>query len=131
MLIPDHAIETKLFWTWMDSNGICHTKTKKLAEIDIPEAKENTEAVYSFYIGKKFPLLIDAREVKSISREARQHFSTEGRETCTNAFGIIVKSSLSRVIGNFFMGINKPPLPTKLFDKEEDAVMWLLQFIEK
>jgi len=33
------------------------------------------------------------------------------------------------VIGNFFIGINKPPLPTRLFDDEPAAVAWLQQFV--
>lgn len=129
MQIPPHALKTSLFYTWMDEHGICRTKPLAAAEIEIEHARENTAAVNTFYQGRKFPLLIDSRQVKSISREARQHFSTNGRETYTNAFAILVKSPLSRVIGNFFMGINKPPLPSRLFDNEEDAVEWLKQFV--
>jgi hypothetical protein len=64
-----------------------------------------------------------------MSKEAREHFSTNGRDTHVSAFGIIVSSTVSRVIGNFFMGINKPPVPTRLFSDEAAATKWLLNFV--
>ena len=130
MKIPANAIETSVFLTWMGQDGICRTMLKnKNSIIGIKEAKENTEAVNTFYSGKKFPLMIDARNIKSMSKEAREHFSTNGRETYVCAFGIIVSSTVSRVIGNFFMGINKPSVPTRLFNDEAEASKWLLNFV--
>jgi len=126
---PDDATEITAFWTWMGKDGICRTKTKPLAVITLKEAMENSVAVTSFYKDKKFPLLIDARNIKYMEREARKHFSTNGRETKINSFAIMVKSPLSRMIGNFFMGLNKPAIPARLFDDENEAVKWLKQHL--
>ncbi|MGZ4038838.1 MAG: DUF7793 family protein, partial [Bacteroidia bacterium] len=82
-----------------------------------------------FFLNKKFPLLVDARPVLSMEREARKHFSTNGRDTKISAMAVMVKSPLSRVIGNFFMGLNKPQIPARLFDSEADAVEWLKTFL--
>lgn len=122
---PDNAMELSLFWTWMGHDGICRTKTKPLAEITLKEAMENSVAVNAFYKNKKFPLLLDARNVKTMAKEARKHFSTNGRETRITSMAIMVKSPLSRVVGNFFMGLNKPKIPARLFDDENAAVEWL------
>lgn len=129
-LIPPHnALELASFHTWMGDDGICRTATRPQAEIGIEQARENSAAVTGFYTGRKFPLLIDARNVKSMAREARRHFSTNGRDTKINAFAIMVKSPLSRVIGNFFMGLNKPEVPARLFDDEAQAIDWLKQYL--
>jgi hypothetical protein len=125
MEIPKHAKELTCFFTWKGNDGIVRTKIKSGSNVTIDEAKENSEAVNSLYTGEKFPLLIDSRGIKSMTREARNQFSTKGRETHTKAFAIIIDSSLSKVIGNFFMGINKPAVPTRLFDNEIDAEKWL------
>lgn len=125
MKIPKDAIEVTCFFTWMGSDGIARTKIKPGSIVDIEQAKENSAAVSSLYHGKKFPLLIDSRGIQSMSRDARNQFTTRGRETYTTAFAIIIDSPLSRVIGNFFMGINKPAVPTRLFDNERDAEIWL------
>lgn len=125
MEVPKNAISIKGYWTWMGDDGIARTKVKPSVEIDLDHAIENTKIVNSFYTDKKFPILIDCTGIKSMSREAREHFSTRGRDSKTNAFGIIIKSPLSRVIGNFFLGLNKPVVPTRLFDNENDALYWL------
>lgn len=129
MEVPKNAISIAAYWTWMDKDGIARTKVKPHIDITLNHALENTEAVSALNIDKKFPILIDARGIKSMSREAREHFSGNGREVSTIAFGIIIKSPLSRVIGNFFLGVNKPSVPTRLFDNEQDAVDWLKQYV--
>jgi hypothetical protein len=126
---PKGTHDLAVFWTWMGEDGICRTKAKPQAEITIKEALENSIAVNGFFKDKKFPLLVDSRNVKSMSRDARNYFSTNGRETKINSFAILVKSPLSRVIGNFFMGLNKPEVPAKLFDNEDKAVEWLKNFL--
>jgi hypothetical protein len=47
------------------------------------------------------------------------------RDSNVSAFAIIIQSPLSRVIGNFFMGLNKPRVPARLFKSEKEAVKWL------
>lgn len=128
MEIPKDAIEVVGYFTWMGDDGIARTCVKPNIDIEVEHAVENSKTVTSFYKDKKFPIMIDARNIKSMSYEARHHFSAHGRETKTNAFGIIIGSAISRVLGNFYLGINKPAVPTKLFDNEHDAIEWLKQF---
>ena len=128
MEIPKNATELKGYYTWMGEDGIARTCVKSNIDIVLEHAIENSAVVTSFYKDKKFPILIDSRNIKSMSYEARHHFSAHGRDTKTNAFGIIIGSSISRVLGNFYLGINKPAVPTKLFDNEKDATQWLKQF---
>jgi hypothetical protein len=130
LIPPQDAKDLTGFWTWMADDGICRTVTKPGARITINEAKENSVAVNSFFTGKKFPLLVDVRHIKHITREARSHFSTNGRDTKINSFALIVQSPLSRVIGNFFMSLNKPEIPARLFDNEDDAIAWLQKLFE-
>ncbi|MFN8116445.1 MAG: hypothetical protein U0W65_10045 [Bacteroidia bacterium] len=128
MEIPKYANDLKGYYTWMGEDGIARTSVKPNIDIVLEHAVENSAVVTSFFKEKKFPILIDARNIKSMSYEARHHFSAHGRETKTNAFGIIIGSPISRVLGNFYLGINKPAVPTKLFDNEHDATEWLKQF---
>jgi hypothetical protein len=125
MEVPENAINVTCYWTWMGKDGIARTKVKPNSEISLNHAMENSKAVNSLIEDKKFPILIDARGIRSMTRDAREFFSTRGRDTNTCAFGIIIKSPISRTVGNFFLGINKPAVPTRLFDNEENAVEWL------
>lgn len=115
----------------MGSDGIARTKVKSGAEIFLKDAKENTAVIETFYNGKKFPLLVDIRNIKSISPEAREHFTLKGRESVVKAFALILSSAISRIIGNFFLSFHKPAVPVKLFDREEKALAWLKDFTQQ
>lgn len=129
MQIPKEAIELKGYFTWMGKDGIARTCVKPEIDITLEMAVENSKTVNGLFVDRKFPILIDSRPIKSMSYEARHHFSVRGRETNTCAFGIIIGSTVSRVLGNFYLGIHKPTVPTKLFDNEEAALQWLKQFL--
>jgi hypothetical protein len=132
MLVPGpEAINLRKFHTWMESDGIARTQVRPDAEIFLEDARENTAVIETFYKGNKFPLLVDIRNIKSISPEARQHFTLKGRESVVNSFAMILSSSLSRMIGNFFLSFDKPVVPVKLFDREDKAVAWLRGFTQQ
>ena len=118
------------FHTWMESDGIARTVVRQGAEIFLQDAQENTAAVEAFYNGKKFPLLVDIRNIKSISDQAREHFTLQGRESVVNAYAMVLSSSLSRMIGNFFLTFHRPAVPVKLFNREEEALEWLRGFTQ-
>lgn len=126
MKIPSTAHELRCYYSWMGTDGIARTKVKENAEITLEDAIENSVLINHFFVDEKFPLMIDSRGIKSISREARSFFSTNGRETNTVAFAILIDSAVSKVVGNFFLGINKPAVPTKLFLNEKAALKWLI-----
>jgi len=71
----------------------------------------------NFAKGKKTPVFTDIRGVKSITREARLFVSSEDSVKVCSAASILIGSPVSKVIGNLFLGLNKPPYPTKLFNK--------------
>ncbi len=123
------VIELNAYYTWMGDDGIARTKVKPMSDVTLKDAKENSIAVNSLHIKKDFPLLIDSRDIRSITKEARDYFSMNNRESHVIAFGIIIGSPLSRIIGNFFMGLNKPRVPTRLFKNEAEALKWLKAYL--
>jgi hypothetical protein len=129
MKIPKTATELEAYFTWMGKDGIARTCVKPGIDITLEHAVENSKIVNGLYTDHKFPILIDSRGIKSMSYEARHHFSVRGRDTNTCAFAIIIGSTISRVLGNFYLGINKPTVPTRLFDNEDAAIDWLQQFL--
>lgn len=132
MILPNkEIIELPKYYTWMGNDGIARTMVKPDAEIFLNDAKENTAAIETFYKGKKFPLLVDIRSIRSISSEAREHFTLKGRESVVKAYAMVLSSSISRIIGNFFLSFHKPTVPVKLFDNEDKALAWLKDFIER
>lgn len=127
----NNAVHTSVFTTWLDASGICMTVVKKNGVIGLSEAQENTEAVEKVSNKKILPLLVDLRDIKSINKQARDHFAMNKRRAGVSAIAMLIKSPVSKVIGNFFLGINMPSVPTQLFNSEEKAISWLKQYIVK
>ncbi len=125
----EDIVEILKFHTWMGSEGIARTKVKPDAEIFLHDAKENTAVIETFYKGARFPLLVDIRNIRSISPQAREHFTLKGRKSVVNAYAMVLSSSISRITGNLFLSFHKPAVPVKLFDAEEEALAWLKQFV--
>ena len=52
------------------------------------------------------------------------------RDDLVSALALIVGSPLSRIIGNFFLSVNKPLYPARLFDNEASGLAWLQAIID-
>ncbi len=79
----------------------------------------------------KIRVLIDMTSVTEISKEARDYFANERTASIQRATALLIGSLVSRVIGNFFMGLNKPISPTRLFTDPEEAIQWLQTFSDE
>lgn len=77
------------------------------------------------YGHKDFPLLIHTNKMKHITREAREYLASEEGCQKIKSCAILTDSILTKVIANFFLQINKPLVPSKLFTNEESARKWL------
>ncbi len=75
------------------------------------------------------PTLVLMSDVARIERQARAIFVSEAyiRLCCQTA--LVVGSPVSRVIGNFFVGLNRPTYPVAIFDDKELAAKWLQGFV--
>ena len=93
------------------------------AEVTGHDAGEALQALASLASGPTTPVLVDLRETRSVSREARQAFANS---TVPSRIALLVESSLSRVIANFFIGVTGPNVPTRVFTDLDDAQRWLL-----
>ncbi len=94
-------------------------------------AKENVDAQETLRDGmkrRKTRVLIDMTTVNEISKEARDYFANERTASIQRATALLIGSPVSRVIGNFFMGLNKPISPTRLFTDPQKAIRWLHTF---
>lgn len=76
-----------------------------------------------------FPLLLNAKKIKNITKPARDFLASEKGCEGIIAGAILINSNLGRVIGNFFIQINKPIRPSKLFTDEIKAKKWLSKYI--
>lgn len=115
-----------IFETTLDPRGFIVSRVAPLAEINLDHAKENTIKVRELSGDQVYPILVDIRKIRSISKEARDHFAMRGRKPGVIAIAMLVSSPLSRIIGNFFLGLNHPVVPTRMFNDRVQAEQWIL-----
>ena len=113
----------------MRPDGICHSIVANGSEITLPDAEKNSQLVAAISKGIKPPILVDIREISSITKEARDHFAMKERESGVSAIALHIKSPVSRVIGNFYLGLSRPKVPTRLFTSEKMAILWLRKYV--
>jgi hypothetical protein len=72
---------------------------------------------------------VDLRGARqAATREAREAYAAEGHQY-VSAAAVLIDNPVSRVIGNFFIGLNRPRLPMRLFVSEAEALAWLQTFL--
>ena len=113
----------------LDPSGIAKCCVHKGYFLNLEDARENLEAVRQFGNGKRVAVLVDIRDAKGASKECRAYFASEEAAKIQSACALLVASPLSRLIGNFFIGLNKTKFPTKLFSNEAEAMDWLKNFL--
>ena len=72
------------------------------------------------------PSLVEPGNVKEFTREARTYFAESAdNQAVSSSVALMVESPATRIIGNVFMKVSKPRIPTKLFTNREAARAWL------
>ncbi len=103
--------------------------TWKVSNISLSIAKEAVNKRLSIASGNKYPLLVKLKLVKSSTKEARDFLASEGGCEGLVAGAICVNSLLENMIATFFIYLNKPCIPTKVFHDENEAKKWLSQYV--
>lgn len=113
---------------WVDENGILRSEVFPVY-LTYEHALAAINGMKKLTSGVKSPILVDMRNAIGTSNEARKCYSgSEGGEIIT-ACAMLIESPLSRIMGNFYLGINKTTFPFKLFTNEAKALEWLSRYI--
>ena len=112
-----------------DSSGIILCSVIKDVIMDLEDGKENVEVFKKLGNGKLVPVLVDIRETFTITKVCRNYYASKEAATVMTSVALIIGSPLSRLLGNFMIGLNKTVFPTKLFTNKKEAIKWLKTFL--
>jgi hypothetical protein len=72
------------------------------------------------------PSLVEPGNIKELTREARTFFAeSPENHAVASRVALMVESPATRIIGNVFLRVSKPRIPTKLFQDRDAARAWL------
>jgi uncharacterized membrane-anchored protein len=115
---------------WLGEDGIVRIIHVPGAELTLEDARETMAAFEKLSRGKRRPLFVDISNINSLAREGRQLFAGEEAARVASVVALVVGTPVSKVFGNFFLGISTSRIPTRLFTSEDEALEWLKGHIE-
>src|SRR5687767_2082585 len=104
---------------WIEA-GIVFFVYKPNTSIDLAAAKKIVNDRINFQQQVDYPIFCDIRSMKNADKAARDFLAKEG-SSYTKGVAVMVDSPMTKIIGNFYLGLNKPTSPTKMFTEREDA----------
>lgn len=116
----------KIIWI-LGPDNILRTECFPNTVMTLDDGKESTRVSAEMVNYQPLPLLCDLTNVVKMSQECRQHFAGPEHAKTFSRAALIVTNPISKLIGNFFLGLNKPLKPTRLFTNKEVALRWLKQ----
>lgn len=128
---PKSAMNTdyslSMHWKMWIEDGVF--RTKLFAEnVNLEIVRAGVKERMRLSKGTAFPLLSDCRKVKHFDKEARAYLAKPEGTALISAGAFLVNSQVQKIMGNFFILVDKPGIPTRLFTDEAEALNWLQQF---
>lgn len=121
-----HSFQNEYGEGWI-ADGILHFVYNSGVIIDLKAAKKIVSDRAQLQHGVSYPLFTDIRGVKFFEKEARDYFANEGCVGITRE-AFVVNTAASKVMGDFYLTINKPVVSSKMFTVTEDALKYLKRF---
>jgi hypothetical protein len=95
--------------------------------ITLAHAQKDLACIQELSDGKVYPIFVQVPDAV-VTKEARDFYSSS--PPITLAAALFVANPFQRILGNFFLGLNKVKVPLQLFTSEEKARRWLLMNVE-
>jgi hypothetical protein len=115
------------FRIWLRPDGIVQLVWAPRTTVLLEDAVSALEEMAQLTGGRPSPLLVDMCETGPLDRPTRAELTR--RSDLQSAVALIVGTPLTRMMANFFLSVNKPPFPTRMFDDEASALAWLQGFV--
>jgi hypothetical protein len=97
--------------------------------VDRKEALQVMEASRQFRNGSnKYTMITATKDFFNMTPDARATFAEEMKKGFElEKMAILVNSLAYRILANFFIRFDKPPVPTKMFNSRKEAIDWLIK----
>jgi len=123
--------ETRTARISLTDSGLVVVRINDGAHQALADAKENLAAAVAETRGRRRPLLIDIRAALPLDADARHHYSGQTLVERFSALALLIDGSpFGRMMGNVYLRIAKPGIPTQLFSEEGAALRWLTDRVQ-
>ncbi|MGH7620641.1 MAG: hypothetical protein ACREPM_25800 [Gemmatimonadaceae bacterium] len=107
-------------------DGVVTVRIRDGVHQTLADAAQNLSAALDERAGRRCPILVDIREAQPLEAEVRHYYSGQVLVDGFSALGLLVDASpLGTMLGNVYLRVARPGIPTKLFTQAADAHEWL------
>jgi hypothetical protein len=119
--------ETRTALINLNEQGLVSVRIRDGAHQSVEDAKVNLSMALVETGGRRRPLLVDIRGARLLDAAARHQYSGQTLADHFSAMALLVEGSpLGCMMGNVYLRVTRPPIPTHLFTDESQAVSWLI-----
>lgn len=111
--------------------GIIVNTFKEGAMLEVSDLKATKQANLKLANGKRYGVLLSFGYLTNTTKEARELAASKDFKNDTIAIALLTHSLGQRLMGNFYLNINKPFVRSKLFNDEESAKKWLREVLNE
>jgi hypothetical protein len=106
-------------------DGIVHVIYKSGCTISVEDCYAMAKFISQIDGNRKYLMLTEPQRGSNIDEEARTLLASEKGNRFTYKNAILCSSIIHEMIGNFFIRMDNPVVPTKLFNSRDRALDWL------
>jgi len=132
VLDPETVVATEVvvpYYLELRSDGIMYVRITPEKEESVELVKQMVQKMGEMVNYQKVPLLAEHLEFALPPKENREYWATTEACPYSKADAFIVCSTAMKLIANFYLRINKPERPTRMFTSHKEAIEWLRGYL--
>ena len=112
------------------SEGIVITRILPEVRQSLSDAMENISVSAEACGGQRMPIVVDLRQAMPIDAETRHYYTGKQLTDFFTSMAILVPAgSFGKMMGNLYLRVANPGIPSRLFDSETEALQWSIQHL--
>ena len=112
----------------MREDGLVNTNILIKDSVTLPQSKMLLDAYIKITNGINTPHLFTVTKLVIADKEALEFLAKEANKH-GKADAFVIHSLPQKLLGNFYLKIQKPSIPTRFFSSETKAIAWLRDYL--
>ncbi len=107
------------------SEGIVITRILPEVQQNLNDAMENISVSAEACGGHRAPIVVDLRQAMPLDAETRHYYTGKKLTDFFTSLAVLVPTgAFGRMMGNLYLRVANPGIPSRLFDSEMEAIKW-------
>jgi hypothetical protein len=122
--------ETATARVMLRDDGVVVTRINAGAAQTLDDARANLAASIAATGGTRRPLLVDISRCLPLQPPVRHYYTGKLLTDAFNSLGLLIEAtSFGRMMGNVYLRVARPGVPTQLFARRASAAKWLSKHV--